>query len=348
MKPLPPIRLDWQGFLRNLRREGTPDRVFYFEHGVADNIMEAFDASFSVWNGIEAANPDQLDWKCREAMHAWLGQELFRVFPPGARIVPPKREGEWAEETKGAVTTWEEFDAFDWPDPAAADYSVLEYFEKNLRPEMKVFHVVDIWEVVVGLFGFESLAYAVYEERELVDAMFEKVGNFVAAVAEAVCDFDCYGGIYLGDDLAFKTSLFMAPDTLRELVVPWHQRIADIAHAHGKLFLFHCCGDMYPLIDDYIEKVKIDAKHSFEEAVVPVTEVKRRHGDRLTLLGGMDVDFLARSTPETIAAKTRSILETCVHGGGYFLGSGNWVTSYIPPENYLAMLHEGRNFQPRP
>lgn len=348
MTPLPPVRLDWQGFLRNLRREATPERVFYFEHGVADNVMQAIDDAFGVWAGIEGANPAELDWKRREAMHAWLGQELFRVFPPGARIVPPKREGEWAEETKGAVTTWEEFEAFAWPDPAAADYAVLEYFEKNLRPDMKVFHVVDIWEVVVGLFGFESLAYAVYEERELVDAMFEKAGNFVAAVAETVCDFDCYGGIYLGDDLAFKTSLFMAPDTLRELIVPWHKRIADIAHAHGKLFLFHCCGDMYPLIDDYIEKVKIDAKHSFEEAVVPVTEVKRRYGDRLTLLGGMDVDFLARSTPDKIAAKTLAILEPCVPGGGYFLGSGNWVTSYIPPENYLAMLHEGRSFRPKP
>ena len=31
-----------------------------------------------------------------------------------------------------------------------------------------------------------------------------------------------------------------------------------------------------------------------------------------------------------------------MHGGGNFLGSGNWVTSYIPLENYLAMLDEAR------
>jgi uroporphyrinogen decarboxylase len=136
----------------------------------------------------------------------------------------------------------------------------------------------------------------------------------------------------------------MAPDVLRELILPWHKRIAEIAHAHNKLFLFHCCGDMYPLIDDYLNEVKIDAKHSFEEAVLPVTEAKRRYGDRLTLLGGMDVDFLARSTPEAVTAKTFEILETCHAGGGYFLGSGNWVTNYIPPENYLAMLRAGRDF----
>jgi uroporphyrinogen decarboxylase len=341
---LAPVQLDWNGFLSNLRREGTPERVYYFEHGVADNVQEAIAERFGIWNGLTGTMPE-LDWKRREAMHAFLGQELFRVFPPGARIVPPKREGEWAEEGKGAITTWEEFEAYGWPDPAAADYSVLEFFERNLRDNMRVFHVVDIWEVVVGFFGFESLSYAIDEDRELVVAMFEKVGRFVEAVTKAVCDFDCYAGIYLGDDLAFKTSLFMAPDILRELVVPWHKRIADIAHAKGKLFLFHCCGNMYPLIDDYINDVRIDAKHSFEEGVLPVAEVKRLYGDRLTLLGGMDVDFLARATPEKIAAKTREILDVCVPGGGYFLGSGNWVTSYIPPENYMAMLHEGRQFQ---
>jgi len=345
-KALSPVQLDWNGFLSNLRREGTPDRVYYFEHGVADNVQAAVAEMFGLWDGL-AGSASEIEWKRREALHAYLGQELFRVFPPGARIVPPKREGAWAEESKGVITTWEEFEKFPWPDPSGADYSVFEYFDRNLRDNMRVFHVVDIWEVVVGFFGFESLAYAVYEDRDLVDAMFDKVGRFAAAVTEAVCDFNCYAGVYIADDLAFNTSLFMAPELLRELIVPWHKRIAEIAHAHNKLFLFHCCGNMYPLIEDYIGAVQIDAKHSFEEAILPVTEVKRRYGDRLTLLGGMDVDFLARRSPAEIEAKTRGMLEVCMPGGGYFLGSGNWVTEYIPPDNYLAMLRAARQFTAR-
>lgn len=35
---LAPVQLDWNGFLSNLRREGTPERVYYFEHGVAENV----------------------------------------------------------------------------------------------------------------------------------------------------------------------------------------------------------------------------------------------------------------------------------------------------------------------
>ena len=47
---------------------------------------------------------------------------------------------------------------------------------------------------------------------------------------------------------------------------------------------------------------------------------------------------------ETIRAKVRQVLDVCVPGGGYFLGSGNWVTSYIPLDNYLVMLDEGRRY----
>jgi uroporphyrinogen decarboxylase len=341
---LQPVKLDWQGFLSNIRREGTPERVYYFEHGIADNVLAAMADQFDLWRGLEGDEPVQ-DWRRREAAHAFIGQELFRVFPAQSRISIPKRHGEWVEEGQGAITTWEEFEKFPWPNPAQVDYSVFEYFDRHLNPEMRVFNVVEVWEVVVGLFGFESLCYALYEDRNLVDAMFQKAGEFALKVAETVCDFNCYGAVYLADDLAFKTSMFMDPKTLRELVLPWHKRIADVAHAKGKLFFLHCCGDMYPLIDDYIDDIKIDAKHSFEEAVVPVTEVKKRYGDRLTILGGMDVDFLARASQDKIAAKTREILEICHPGGGYFLGSGNWVTAYIPPENYLAMLKVGREYR---
>ena len=40
----------------------------------------------------------------------------------------------------------------------------------------------------------------------------------------------------------------------------------------------------------------------------------------------------------------RDTLEVCTKGGGYVLGTGNSVANYIPLDNYLAMLDEGRKF----
>jgi uroporphyrinogen decarboxylase len=94
------------------------------------------------------------------------------------------------------------------------------------------------------------------------------------------------------------------------------------------------------VMEDLIE-VGYDAKHSFEDVIQPVEEAKRQWGDRLAILGGIDIDLLSRGTPEQVRARTREVLEACMPGGGYALGSGNSIPNYIPTENYLAMLEEG-------
>ena len=337
------INLDWEGFQRNLQREGTPERVFFFEHGIDESIQQEIQKKYQIWDRL---NPNSDDYSLRKPIetHRFLGLELMRVFPPKARMVGTTALDGWENEREGAINSWEDYEAYPWPDPADADYSVLEYYEKNLPENMRTFAVLDLWEVVRPLFGFENFCYKLYEDKELIKAVTKKVAEFDLAIMRAFCDFDNYGVIYLSDDLGSKTSTLLAPDTIRELFIPWHKKMADLAHEKGKYFFFHSCGQMYDLMDDYIDFVGIDAKHSFEDVILPVTEVKKLYGDRVSLLGGMDVDILARADEETIRAKTREILETCVPGGGYFLGAGNWVTNYIPVDNYMTMINEGRNW----
>ena len=267
----------------------------------------------------------------------------MRVFPPNARMEGTKAL-DWEESSEGVINSWKDFEEYPWPDPADADFSALEYYEKNLPENMRTFAVIDLWEVVRPLFGFENLCFKLYEDRELVEAVTQKVAEFDLAIIKSYCDFDNYGVVYLSDDLGFKTSTMLAPDDIRQLFIPWHKKMADIAHQKEKYFFFHSCGNMYDLMDEYIDFVGVDAKHSFEDNILPVTEVKKQYGDRMSLLGGLDVDILARSDEETIREKTREILDQCVPGGGYFLGAGNWVTKYIPIENYMVMIDEGRNY----
>jgi uroporphyrinogen decarboxylase len=72
-----------------------------------------------------------------------------------------------------------------------------------------------------------------------------------------------------------------------------------------------------------------------------VGEFMRRYGDRVGVLGGVDVDKMCRSSEEEIRSYVRGILDECMPGGRYALGTGNSVANYIPIENYLAMLEEG-------
>ena len=97
-------------------------------------------------------------------------------------------------------------------------------------------------------------------------------------------------------------------------------------------------------MEDLIEDVRIDAKHSFEEEAMPVRAFKERYGDRVAVLGGVDMDRLCRLPEDELRQYVRDILDVCMPGGRYALGSGNTVTNYVPVENYLIMLQEGFNW----
>ena len=144
------------------------------------------------------------------------------------------------------------------------------------------------------------------------------------------------------DDMGFKTGLLLSPADLREFVLPGHKELAAISHEAGKPYLLHSCGKLAEILDDLIDDVRIDAKHSFEDTIEDVREVKHTYGRRIGLLGGIDVDFLCRSDERAIRARVRDTLDRCMPGGGYCLGTGNSVANYIPLDNYLAMLDEGR------
>jgi uroporphyrinogen decarboxylase len=106
-------------------------------------------------------------------------------------------------------------------------------------------------------------------------------------------------------------------------------------------------------MDDLIDDVKIDAKHSFEDEIMPVAEAFEKYGRRVAILGGIDVDFLVRSGEEAVRRRVRETLDACMggtggggFGTGYCLGTGNTVANYIPVQSFLAMLDEGRRYRP--
>lgn len=327
-------------------RRREPRRVHHFEHGVAIEVQEALRQKHGLSNTPRRDEPTMEQWDAEADIFAGLGFELFRVWLPGAEFPIAGSKGiTWGEEHEGPIQSAQDLDRFDWPDPRNIDSSQLEYYEKQLPEGMGTFHVVKIWEVVRELIGFESFCFKSVEEPELVEELTRRVGRFHVKLVELLCSFDRVEAVYATDDYGFKTSTMLSPQQIRELFLPWHRRIAEIAHRNGKLFLFHSCGKVDPLMDDLIDDVGIDAKHSFEDAVVPVTEAKRRWGDRVALLGGLDVDLVARRGVEEIVDRTRELLEICQPGGGYCLGLGNWVTSYIPPEHYEAVLETGYAFR---
>ncbi len=262
-----------------------------------------------------------------------------RNWPDGQRY--------WVDEVSGDIQNWADFEAYPWPKPEDLRHAALEYVNAIVPEGMKVaaFMFGGVFENSASLMGLESFSYALRDQPDLVEAICQRVGELQTASCAQVVGMNNVELVFLSDDLGFFSGTLVSPDVIRRYIFPHYKKVADITHKAGKLLIFHSCGNMYKLMDEVIDDIGIDAKHSYEDKIVPVDEAYRRWGDRIAILGGVDMDVLGRGTEEQVRARTREILETCgVKGTGYCLGTGNTAANYIPKQNYLAMLDEGHRW----
>jgi len=352
------IEPDVEALLNLIRRNTIPKRVHHIELFLDEEIKQQVCKHFELDKGIDA-DENFAELKRDIRLHSFLGYDVFRVTMAAdvfsTRMVTAsdttsiegqkRKNRQWNEEHTGPIQSWQDFEKYRWPNTADIDLGPLEWLENNLPANMGCYDLTaHILEMATMLLGYETLCMKLYDQPELVDAIFEKVGRFYVEYTRLLCEFSCVKLIWGSDDMGFRSSTLVSPQVLREKVLPWHRRCAHAAHENRRPYLLHCCGQIKEIMDDLIDDVGIDARHSYEDAITPVTEAKKQYGQRIAILGGIDIDFLCRSDERTIRRRVRETLEACTIDGGYCLGTGNTVANYVPLRNYLVMLDEGRNF----
>ncbi|MBW2061009.1 MAG: hypothetical protein JRI95_05520 [Deltaproteobacteria bacterium] len=250
----------------------------------------------------------------------------------------------YLDSNRGPIMSWEDFKDYEWPEsPGIINLGAKQL--ADMVPEgMKVMVLPGgLFEWTTWLMGMVPFSYALYDQPDLVDAVIEKISDIIYRGAEELMTLPNVGGIFIGDDMGFYSGTLVSPKIFREKFLPHLKKMVDLAHKADKLALLHSCGNIESIMDDICE-TGIDGKHSFEDKIMPVEEAYRRWGNRVGIIGGLDVNLLAAGTEDEVRKRTREILDACAPTGHYVLGTGNSVASYIPLENYLAMLDEGRRW----
>ncbi len=247
----------------------------------------------------------------------------------------------WQETGRGSIGDWEDFERYPWPKVEDVAFRHFEYISSHLPEGMGLIscHAAGIFEHVSSIMGYETLCLSLYDDPDLVEAVCKEVGSRMVSFYERLLEVERLAAIFQGDDMGFRSGTLVSPDQLRKFFLPWHRRFAEMAHSHGLPYFLHSCGNIYSVMEDLIE-AGVDAKHSFEDAILPASEFQSHYGDRVGTLGGADVDVLARRTPDEVRRYVRKIIEICHPRGRFAIGSGNSIPSYIPLDNYLTMLDE--------
>ena len=237
------------------------------------------------------------------------------------------------------ITDERTFEQYTWPDPEQFDTSVLSDVKRYLPDGMKlmVMSPGGVLENVIELTGYDNLCYMLYEQPELAGRLFDEVGNRLLRYYELALQHDSVGFVCANDDWGFNTQTLLSPAQMRQFVFPHHRRIVDLAHQSGRPVILHSCGNFRDIIDDTIA-LGFDAKHSYEDNILPIERAYDAWHDRIALLGGIDLHFLCTSTEDAIRARTRALLEQTAPSGGWAVGTGNSVPEYLPPHAFFAML----------
>ncbi|MFW5830031.1 MAG: uroporphyrinogen decarboxylase family protein [Planctomycetota bacterium] len=254
---------------------------------------------------------------------------------------PARDKGASVSLNHGGVITGEaSLAAYSWPDPNDLDLRLLDAVGEQLPSGMPLIAMSPggVQENAIKLVGFEELVFALADEEDWVEEVFSRVGHCLLAYYERLVDHPAIGAVIVNDDWGFAQGPMLGVEQLRQHVFPWHQRIVARIHAAGKPAILHSCGNFLPVIDAIIDELGYDARHSYEDNIVPVEEAYERFGDRIAILGGIDVDFVCRADPAAITERARAMLERSAERGGYALGTGNSVPDYVPDEQILALL----------
>ena len=177
--------------------------------------------------------------------------------------------------------------------------------------------------------------------RALLDKLIELKLSFwetaltrLGDTIDVVAEFDDYGT---------QESLLISPRMFREIFKPrlavLFRRIKELAPA-AKLF-FHSCGNVRPLIPDFIE-IGVDILNPVHvrAAGMEASALKRDFGKDIVFWGGgVDTQgVLPCGTPRQVKDDVRRNVDALAPGGGFVFSPVHNIQADVPPENIVAMI----------
>jgi len=166
--------------------------------------------------------------------------------------------------------------------------------------------------------------------QKIMEAGTQIAINCALAMAEA--GIDC---IYLGD--ASSSCSLISPKQFEKYCLPAYSRFVEAVKPTGMLVYLHICGNSNPILEMMAE-TGVDCIEPLDPlGGVDIAEAKKRVGDRVALMGGVNTVVLANGTAEDVEAEARKCIEKGWEKGGYILAAGDMVPNNAPKKNVMKM-----------
>ena len=230
------------------------------------------------------------------------------------------------------ITRWRDviktpaLNGIDWE--AAAKRSIAHIDRQETAVVMSTH--VGYFQHLMNFMGFSEGLIAMCEEPEEVHALFDYLGSFYETIACKLIDYIKPDVFNITDDTATARGPFISPNMYRELVKPYHARLAKAANEREIPINMHNCGLCQESIEDWRDfNVKM---WNPAQVMNDLVGIKKKYGNDLILIGCWDSSGPAGwngASEELVRSEVRRCIDTFAPGGGFCF----WATVYGPHDD---------------
>jgi uroporphyrinogen decarboxylase len=236
---------------------------------------------------------------------------------------------------------------YKWPDIDWIDFEILNKQIDMLDQDEEYWIILNtmsgsVFEMAWYMRGMEKFLMDLLINPDMATGIIKKLYQFAVGSIDraAKATNRRIDMVLFADDIASQESMLISVDTWRKMIRPWHKEFYKKAHQCGARAAYHSCGSITPVIDDLIG-IGLDVLNplQFSAKNFPDPEIlKEKYGDRLSFMGGMDIQTkLPFYSIEEIKKETKRLIEILGKDGGYIIQATHNIQPDTPPENIVAM-----------
>ena len=266
----------------------------------------------------------------------------------------PKENGYWFSLVKHPMENVSpdinEINNYNWPDPSNKERitglreKALEFREQGKLVMLKGL-CAGIFEMQQRFRGMSNALVDPYLYPEFSDRLIGKLADLkiefwkmalgeLAGVVDIVAEADDYGT---------QESQLIDPEEFRQIYKPHIARTINALResAPEAKIMFHSCGNVRPLIPDFIEMgIDIINPVHINAAGMEPNQLKKDFGKDIVFWGGgVDTQkILASGSADDVRDDVRRNIDALAPGGGFVFATVHNIQSEVPSENIMSMI----------
>jgi uroporphyrinogen decarboxylase len=318
----------WTTTVERWRREGLPADVSPYEYFDTDEIAR-------IGGDYTLQMPERVLAQDATSRTYWDSDGALRKD----LHVPEGWTSQWLDYTIKTRDDWLECRTrMAYNETRVPDSALDAYRQARARGAFACYSAHACFHPTWMRIGMERMLVSMLEEPDFIHELYaahaQLVIDIYAGMRAKGMEFD---GAFLSDDLGYQAAPLISPALYRELVLPYHKRLCDHFAGQGLRTFLHSDGNVAPLIPLFLE-AGFDGLHPLEaKAGLDVRTLKEQYGDRLVLIGNMDVRKLS-GTRREIEDEIVGKITAAKKGGGYIYHSDHSVPNSVSLESYRYVI----------